>query len=81
MIKIIYFSQNRLKQPTEEEILLIEPNFRHVKSLSLRNCDLESWKDVLNVAKLWPYIESLDLQSNGINQITPIDDNAFKTLK
>lgn len=80
-LNYLNLGQNRFEIPSDSDILEIESNFRHVKSLSLRNCGLESWNDILQIAKLWPYIESLDLQSNGIKQITSINENVFKNLK
>lgn len=40
---------------------------------------MQSWKIVLHIAKLWPHIEFLALNSNDINTINESDDNTIFT--
>lgn len=81
-LKFLNLAQNRLQLPGENEIDELEPYFRHVKNLSLRQCGLNNWDDILFVAKLWPNIEELGLQDNEICEITENNDKTiFRELK
>lgn len=75
-------SENRMIVPTAQEILDLEPSFRNLKKLNLRNCGLDNWEDVKQTAELFPNIEMLGLQDNDISELTPVDCmTIFKNLK
>lgn len=75
-------SENRMQVPTAQEICDLEPSFRNLKKLNLRNCGLDNWDSVKKTAELFPNIEMLGLQDNDISQLTPVDCmTIFKNLK
>lgn len=67
------FSSNRLVLPRESQIKELEPAFRHLRHINLRNCGFTDWKDVLLTAQLWPDIQSLGLQENSLSQLSEVD--------
>lgn len=75
-------SENRMHVPSAQEICDLEPSFRNLKKLNLRNCGLDNWDDVKKTAELFPNIEMLGLQDNDISELTPVDClTIFKNLK
>lgn len=75
-------SSNKLILPSEEDIQNLEPHFRHITYIDLSKNGLKDWRDVLHVAQLWPNIEQLSLQENGIEDILPADCmKVFKNLR
>lgn len=75
-------SENRMQVPTSQEIRDLEPLFRNLKKLNLRDCGLDNWEDVKQTAELFPNIEMLGLQNNDISELTPVDcTTIFKNLK
>lgn len=73
---------NRLEHPTDAEILKLKPSFNHLTSINLSRCNLCSWANVLHVARMWPHIEQLALDSNGIDAIEQCDrDSVFTMLR
>lgn len=73
---------NRIVIPSEEEVEYLEPAFATLKEINLSNCGLSNWTDVLQIAGLWPNIQSLSLQSNGISQLSAPDTSLiFKSLE
>lgn len=59
--------------PKESQINDLEPAFRHLRHINLRNCGFTDWKDVLLTAQLWPDIQSLGLQENALSQLSEVD--------
>lgn len=60
----------------------MEPAFASLKEINLSTCGLSNWTDVLQTAGLWPNIQSLSLQSNGISQLSaPNTSEIFKSLQ
>ena len=60
----------------------LEPVFRNLKHLNLSNCNISEWGDVLQTARLWPFIQNLGLQDNEISQLTEVNCNEiFRNLK
>jgi len=51
----------------------LEPAFRQLKRINLRNCGFTEWKDVMQTALLWPNIVSLGLQENSFGQLAEVD--------
>ncbi|KAH8355166.1 hypothetical protein KR093_007435 [Drosophila rubida] len=75
-------SSNRLVLPTEAEISKLEPAFRQLKHINLRNCGFADWKEVMQTALLWPDIQSLGLQENSLSQLSEVDCNRiFRQLR
>ncbi|XP_055695398.1 tubulin-specific chaperone E [Lutzomyia longipalpis] len=80
-LSYLNLSQNRLVLPSDLDIVDLEPSFRHLKDINLSDCGLSSFEDILHIAKLFPWIESLSLQKNNISQlIAPDCDVVFKNL-
>lgn len=53
-----------------------------MKSINLRRCNLRQWANVLQIARLWPNIESLALADNSIASLTVPDTTVvFKNLR
>ncbi|KAH8288976.1 hypothetical protein KR054_001182 [Drosophila jambulina] len=75
-------SSNRLVLPTESQIAELQPAFRHLKRINLRNCGFSDWKDVMLTALLWPDILSLGLQENSFSQLAVVDrQRIFRQLQ
>lgn len=75
-------SCNRMKVPTNEQIVKLENAFRNLEHINLGNCGYKNWDDVKTTAKLWPNIRSVGLQENDIAQLTPVDCmEIFKNLR
>ncbi|XP_016931138.1 tubulin-specific chaperone E isoform X1 [Drosophila suzukii] len=66
-------SSNRLVLPMSSQISDLEPAFRQLKRINLRNCGFTEWKDVMQTALLWPNIVSLGLQENSFGQLAEVD--------
>ncbi|XP_034109804.1 tubulin-specific chaperone E [Drosophila nasuta] len=82
MLNNLNLSSNRLVLPTEAEISKLEPAFRQLRHINLRNCGFTDWKDVMQTALLWPDIESLGLQENSLSQLLEVDCNRiFRQLR
>ncbi|GAB0088706.1 Tubulin-specific chaperone E [Sergentomyia squamirostris] len=80
-LSYLNLSQNRLVLPSDLDISDLEPSFRHLKDINLSDCGLSCFKDILHIARLFPYIESLSLQNNNISTLTVPDcDVVFKNL-
>ncbi|XP_037947546.1 tubulin-specific chaperone E [Teleopsis dalmanni] len=80
-LRNLNLSSNYLQLPRNEQINDLEPAFRNLKHINLRNCGL-NWVDVLHVAKLWPQIQSLSLQENPISELSEVNcKNIFKNLR
>lgn len=74
--------RNRLRLPTDDEIKELEPNFRHLKIINLRRCNLRQWSNVLHIARLWPDIEQLSIAENTISFLQPPNtEQIFRNLK
>lgn len=68
--------------PTDAQIKELEPNFRNLKCINLRNCGYNDWSKVIQTARLWPQIEVLALQENPLTELTEINNNeVFKNLR
>lgn len=80
-LKYLNLAQNVIVPPEENEINELEPYFRHIKNLSLRNCGLNKWEDILYIAQLWPDLEELGLQNNNLSVITTNTKPVFRKLK
>lgn len=80
-LRYLNLAQNVLVPPEENEINELEPYFRHIKNLSLRNCGFNNWDDILYIAQLWPDLEELGLQDNNLSQITSNTKPVFRNLK
>lgn len=79
---LLYFSRNRLRLPEEHEIPQLEPNFRHLKSINLRRCNIRQWNTVVYIARLWPNIEKLAIAENSIGYLTtPDTSQVFRNLR
>nr|XP_014100029.1 tubulin-specific chaperone E isoform X2 [Bactrocera oleae]XP_036230977.1 tubulin-specific chaperone E isoform X2 [Bactrocera oleae] len=75
-------SCNRLVLPTDSLIKELEPAFRNLKCINLRNCGYNDWAKVIQTAKLWPQIEVLALQENPLTELAEINSNeVFKALR
>lgn len=72
-LRSLNLANNRLVLPSQNEISHLEPSFRHIKNINLRNCDLKLWENVLLIAQLWLNIEYITLQDNNIETIPPKD--------
>uniref|UniRef100_A0A1B0DGZ3 Tubulin-specific chaperone E n=1 Tax=Phlebotomus papatasi TaxID=29031 RepID=A0A1B0DGZ3_PHLPP len=80
-LSYLNLSQNRLVLPSDLDISDLEPSFRHVKDINLSDCGLNSFKDILQTARLFPWIEYLSLQNNNISTLAVPDCNlVFKNL-
>ncbi|KAH8413645.1 hypothetical protein KR222_002538 [Zaprionus bogoriensis] len=73
MLVNLNLSSNRLLLPKESQIKELEPAFRQLKHINLRNCGFTDWQDVLQTAQLWPDIQSLGLQDNSLSQLSEVD--------
>ncbi|XP_031640761.1 tubulin-specific chaperone E [Contarinia nasturtii] len=75
-------TRNRLRLPTEEEIIELEKYFRHLKNINLRRCNLRQWSNVMHIARLWPDIEQLSIAENSISFLQqPDTTQIFRNLK
>lgn len=78
----ILHSQNRLVVPSDDEIEDLQPSFGNLKEINLSSCGLHNWQDILHVAALWPSIESVSLQNNGLSELSrPNCEQIFKNLQ
>lgn len=78
----LFYSRNRLRLPTEEEIDELEKYFRHLKNINLRRCNLRQWSNVMHIARLWPDIEQLSVAENSISFLQqPDTTKIFRKLK
>ncbi|XP_058838663.1 tubulin-specific chaperone E [Topomyia yanbarensis] len=66
----INLSNNRLVRPTDDEICSLVTKFHNLKKLILKKCALSSWSEIVRLARMWPLIESLSLEDNGLRVIT-----------
>ncbi|XP_052872853.1 tubulin-specific chaperone E [Anopheles cruzii] len=66
-------SNNRFVDPYEEQIALLAAKFHNIRKIILKNCALGSWSEVVRLARLWPAIEYLSVEQNGI---AAVDDEA-----
>ncbi|XP_059620086.1 tubulin-specific chaperone E [Phlebotomus argentipes] len=81
-LSYLNLSQNRLVLPSDLDISDLEPSFRHLKDINLSDCGLNSFRDILHTARLFPWIESLSLQNNNITTLAiPNCDLVFKNLQ
>lgn len=79
---LVFSRRNRLRLPTEDEIVELEPHFRHLKKINLRRCNLRQWSNVMHVAKLWPNIEEFSIAENSISFLQqPDTTQIFRKLK
>lgn len=68
--------------PSDDEIIELEPHFRHLKTVNLRRCNIRQWSNVLHLARLWPNVEQLSIAENSISTLsTPNREQVFKSLK
>ncbi|XP_067628456.1 tubulin-specific chaperone E [Eurosta solidaginis] len=75
-------SSNRFVLPTDVQINELEPAFRNVQCINLRNCGYKDWTDVMQTAKLWPHIQVLALQENSISELREVNcKEIFKSLR
>ncbi|EDW74593.1 uncharacterized protein Dwil_GK21325 [Drosophila willistoni] len=75
-------SSNRLVLPTTKQIAELEPSFRQLKHINLRNCGFADWQDVMQTALLWPDIISLGLQENSLSQLSVVNcESIFRQLQ
>lgn len=71
-----------MRLPDESEIIELEPNFRHLKNINLRRCNIRQWTNLLHIARLWPNIEQLSIAENSIGNLSVPDTNrVFKNIK
>lgn len=71
-----------MRLPDEAEISSLEPEFRHLKNISLRRCNIRSWMNLMHIARLWPNIEELSIAENSISTLATPDTNLiFKRIK
>lgn len=66
----VNLSSNHLVSPTDEEISILVTQFHNLRKLILKNCALSSWSEVIRLARMWPSLESLSLESNELETIT-----------
>lgn len=77
-----FYRRNRLRIPDEDEIPMLEPDFRHLKNINLRRCNIRNWNNLLHIARLWPNIEQLSVAENSISSLTVPDTNVvFKKIQ
>ncbi|XP_017476502.1 PREDICTED: tubulin-specific chaperone E [Rhagoletis zephyria] len=75
-------SCNRLLLPTEAQIKELEPAFRNLQCINLRNCGYNDWTNVVHTAKLWPQIQVLALQENPLTELSEVNcKEVFKNLR
>uniref|UniRef100_A0A182Q686 Tubulin-specific chaperone E n=1 Tax=Anopheles farauti TaxID=69004 RepID=A0A182Q686_9DIPT len=65
-LKELNLSNNRLVDPYEEQISLLAQKFQNIRKIILRSCGLGSWSEVVRLARMWPAIECLSLEQNGL---------------
>ncbi|CAD7011300.1 unnamed protein product [Ceratitis capitata] len=81
-LRDLNLSCNRLVLPTDSQIKELEPAFRNLQCLNLRNCGYNRWGNVTQTAKLWPNIEVLALQENPLTELDVVNcKEIFKNLK
>lgn len=79
---LLVFRRNRLRLPTDDEIIELEKYFRHLKNINLRRCNLRQWSNVMHIARLWPNIEQLSIAENSISFLQQPDTaQIFRNLK
>lgn len=59
-------SNNRFVDPYEEQVGPLAQKFKNIRKIILKNCALGSWSAVVRLARLWPAIEYLSVEQNGI---------------
>lgn len=70
-IELLNLSQNRLRPPTDEQIVAWRPHFDRLQAINLRCCALFDWAAVLHVARLWPNVRKVSVQENGLVELSP----------
>ncbi|XP_054740592.1 tubulin-specific chaperone E [Anastrepha obliqua] len=75
-------SCNRIVLPTDAQVKELEPAFRTLQCINLRNCGYNDWADVIQTAKLWPQIQVLALQENPLTELCEVNcKEIFKNLR
>ncbi|XP_054169113.1 tubulin-specific chaperone E-like [Oppia nitens] len=67
MLTDLVLSHNKLKLPTEEQLL--DESLKSIKTLIIDNINY-NWHNILYCCQMWPSIERLDLWGNCISQLS-----------
>ncbi|XP_075167215.1 tubulin-binding cofactor E [Haematobia irritans] len=81
-LRNLNLSCNRLVIPSDIKVAELTPAFNNLRFINLRDCGFSNWSDVMQTARLWPYIESVGLQENPLSELSVVDtEKVFKNLK
>lgn len=71
-----------MQLPDESDIAVLEQNFRQLKCINLRCCNLQKWANLLYIARLWPNIERIAIAENCISVLSaPNTEQVLKQLR
>lgn len=80
-LKYISLANNQLELPSKEDVEELRDTFWNLKGINLRNCGIDDWSQVVQIARLWPNIESLSLQDNRLRTIEKLSNQKEIFLK